>query len=234
MGSLGISVSSAPSFDITSLDTKDFTEGLWRRLIRRRCGSFLNEGIDYRLVLMLLASGIRQVGSNEMLLNAPDSSRIVCYTSKPGINALPNPKEYRILEADRICTGYKEREFYSFLRVLNNTGRLYAINVRPSPRPVGIPFAINMNKDLSSIASLNPSDYFLQPISSGEFQLMSLAPYTVTVLCSESLTGPKVVSVLSTTGNESETIPADSCNPNEATISTMITAQMDSLDRNLW
>lgn len=213
---LGVTVSSAPSFDIVSLDTKDFTEGVMSPIDPQTVRFFMDEGVDYRMVLMLLASGVRQAGSDEMLLNAPASSRIVCYKTKPAVNALPDPDQYTIQESDQPCKGYREAEFYSFLRVLNNTGRLYAIDVRPSPRPVGAPFAIHMNRDLSSVTSLDPAKYFLRPVSSGRFQLMARSPYMVMVLCRETSSGPQVASVLSIFEDVSETVPADACNPNLA------------------
>ncbi|HEX3995903.1 MAG TPA: hypothetical protein VHX39_32440, partial [Acetobacteraceae bacterium] len=58
LATIGASVSTSPSFDIASLDTKDFTAGVMAPITPDAVRFFLNEGIDYRLVLLLLASGI--------------------------------------------------------------------------------------------------------------------------------------------------------------------------------
>lgn len=231
MASIGMNVSSAPSFDITSLDTKDFTEGVMSQIDPETVRFFLDEGIDYRMVLMLLVSGIRQAGSDEMILNSPDSSRYVCYKGKPAKNALPNPSEtsenpYSIMEADQVkkdCISPKfpEQEYYSFLRIVNNIGRLYAVEVRPLPSPVGVPITLHAQSELPALLKMNPDQYTLKYLSTGKhkgmYQLMTLPIGSLTVLCREAGNGPHVVSVLSDSGDSAADVPADACNPNGAT-----------------
>jgi hypothetical protein len=209
LATLGMTVSSSPSFDIDSLDTQDFTNGVMRPITPETAEFFLNEGIDYRMVLLLLVSGLRSAGSPEMLLNAPNSSRIVCYNHMPGPNALPT--DYSIREADEPCAGQSEPEYYAFLRTVNHVGRLYPISVMQSPRPVGSPFNLDMAKDLRSVASIDPSRYKLARLPTGQYQLMSAAHDSYIVLCKETPDGPKVAGVLTTTRDESTKVSANAC-----------------------
>ena len=213
LATLGMTVSSSPSFDIDSLDTQDFTNGVMQPITPETAQFFLNEGIDYRMVLLLLVSGLRSAGSPEMLLNAPNSSRIVCYNHKPGDNAVPT--DYSIREADEPCAGdYSEPEYYAFLRTVNHVGRLYPISVMESPRPVGSPFSLDMAKDLRSVASIDPAKYKLVRLPSGQYQLMSAAHDSYIVLCKETPTGPAVAGILTTTRDASTKVSAHACSPN--------------------
>ncbi len=214
----GVTVSTAPSFDITSLDTKDFTDGVMMPIAPKTVGFFMDEGIDYRMVLMLLVSGIRQAGSDERLLNAPDSSRMVCFpnrTSPLPVNAMPNPEtpelQYKIVGRDEPCAGWSEPEFYTFLRVLNNIGLVYAISVQQFPKPVGPPFALDMKRDLATLTRIDPKKYAVTRLPSGQYQLMSLSSGTVVVLCHAAGSNPQVMSVLSGAGDGAGEVPADAC-----------------------
>jgi len=212
LATFGMTVSSSPSFDIDSLDTQDFTNGVMQPITPQTAQFFLNEGIDYRMVLLLLISGLRSAGSPEMLLNAPNSSRIVCYTQKPDANALPT--HFSILEGDEPCAGDREPEYYAFLRTVNHVGRLFPISVAESPKPVGNPFNLDMAKDLRSVASIDPSRYRLARLPSGQYQLMSASHDSYIVLCKETPSGPKVAGILTTTRDESTKVSANACSPN--------------------
>lgn len=119
-------VSAAPSFDIVSLDTKDFTTGVMTPITPQTLKFFFDEGMDYRLVLMLLSSGMRPAGEPEVILNAPDSARVVCYKENTlAFNA--RPSGYRIIDPVEACSGFKEPEFYGFLRLMNSLRRVYPI-----------------------------------------------------------------------------------------------------------
>ncbi|QIE29852.1 hypothetical protein SBC1_76110 (plasmid) [Caballeronia sp. SBC1] len=210
LGTVGLTITSSPSFDIDSLDTQDFTNGVMRPITPETAQFFLNEGIDYRMVLLLLVSGVRSAGSPEMLLNAPNSSRIVCYKQMPGPNALPI--DYTILEADEKCDGNKsEPEFYAFLRTINHLGRLYPLSVKKSPKPVGGPFDLDMHKDLPEVAKIDPSHYRLARLGSGKYQLMSETQGSNVVLCHETTSEPAVAGVLASESDESTPVPFDAC-----------------------
>jgi hypothetical protein len=210
LGTVGMTITSSPSFDIDSLDTQDFTNGVMRPITAETAQFFLNEGIDYRMVLLLLVSGLRSAGSPEMLLNAPNSSRIVCYHHfLPGQNALPT--DYSILEADEPCTGKSEPEFYAFLRTINNLGRLYPMSVTESPRPVGNPFDLDMHKDLTAVSRIDPSHYRLARLKSGQYQLMIAEHGSNVILCRETSSGPSVAGVLASERDESTPVSSDAC-----------------------
>jgi len=237
LATIGLTVSSQPSFDISSLDTKDFTDGVMAPITPQTAEFFLDEGIDYRMVLMLLVSGIRTAGSPEMLLNAPESARSVCYAVKPGPDAATSA--YRIVPIDDIgrgqlgvaaaaaeargqlvnrnCPpgydGYSEPEFFAFLRVIDNIGRLYPVEIHDPPKPLGPPFALNMNQDLRAIAALNPSQYTLRPLRDGKFQLMKLSHDDTVVLCEENGGAPTAASVLASGGEAMLRVPKSACDP---------------------
>jgi hypothetical protein len=103
VGTVGATVSSSPSFDIVSLDTKDFTAGVMAPITPQAIRFFLDEGIDYRLVMMLLVSAIRPAGSSEMVLNAPNDSRIVCVTAPHVFGSNAELPGYRIKMAGEPC-----------------------------------------------------------------------------------------------------------------------------------
>jgi hypothetical protein len=128
LGTLGVSVSTSPSFDVNSLDTKTFTDGVMKAITPDTAAFFLDEGLDYRLLLLLLTSGVLTPGSNEMILNAPNSSRVICYRDGlPPFNQLPG--KYELLNRDdRPCPeGHDEAEYFTFMRIVNNLHRVYPI-----------------------------------------------------------------------------------------------------------
>ncbi|ABE37122.1 hypothetical protein Bxe_C1262 [Paraburkholderia xenovorans LB400] len=209
LGTVGMTITSSPSFDIDSLDTQDFTNGVMRPITPETAQFFLNEGIDYRMVLLLLVSGLRSGGRPEMLLNAPNSSRVVCYHELPALNALPT--QYSILEADEPCDGQSEPEFYAFLRTINHLGRLYPLSVPQPPKPVGRPFDLDMTKALTAVASIDPGRYSLARLASGQYQLMSAAHGSYVILCRETPDGPAVAGVLTSERDESTPVPVDAC-----------------------
>jgi hypothetical protein len=209
LATIGGTVSSSPSFDIASLDTKDFTDGVMSPISPRTLEFFLDEGIDYRMVLMLLISGIRTAGSDEMLLNAPNSSRVVCYAHPLGQNALP--VDYRIIEADEPCNGPSEPEYYAFLRVVNKVGRLYPILVRQPPRPVGPPFNLDLGSNLRAISNLDPRRYDLLRLPSGQYQLATTSQGDSLVLCEETAQGPRVASIVENSDDRWARVSPNAC-----------------------
>jgi hypothetical protein len=210
LATAGIGVSISPSFDITSLDEQDFTKGVMTPITPGTAEFFLNEGIDYRLVLILLASGIRLAGNSEMLLNVPNSSRKVCYDHTLLINEMPT--KYQIISSDEPCAGESEREFYGFLRVVNHIGRLFTASFKER-RPVGPPFVLDMKTQLRAIASIDPAKYTLSRLQNGQYQIFAATHAAATVLCRESGHGdpPRVVSVFDANGEANTPIPERAC-----------------------
>jgi hypothetical protein len=214
--SLGGTVSSAPSFDVGSLDTQDFTKGVMAPISPATFKFFLDEGIDHRLVLLLLLRGIRTPGNQELVLNAPESSRFVCYSEK--LTDLPAngiPSKYRIIANEDPCdSDSKEPEFFGFLRILNHLRRVYATNYALPQRPVGSPFTPDMGNSLRSLTAMDPSKFRLQKLPSGKYQLVLAERHEIVLLCQEPAPGggdaPAVLTSLSSE-TEAETIPADAC-----------------------
>lgn len=239
LATLGVTVSSAPSFDISSLDTKDFTDGVMAPITPQTTEFFLNEGIDYRMVLLLLVSGIRPAATTqnpypEMLLNAPESSRRVCYTEKPKEETVAS--NYRIVSIDPLglvrqgptgtiaehsafsCpagyNGFNESEYYAFLRQVDSIKRLYPVSAIRPPRPVGPPFALDMDKNLRAIAEIDPTKYRLVRRRDGQYQLMSASHGSVIALCEDSGSGPpQVVSVLASGDDPVASVSSTACDP---------------------
>ncbi len=207
----GAGISSSPSFDIDSLDTQDFTKGVMSPITPDTAEFFLNEGIDYRMVLMLLVSGVQPVGSDEMLLNEPNSSRIVCYKTPPGRNAAPS--NFRILAAGSPCDGTPEPEYYAFLRTINNAGRLYPVTAEGAPKLIGPPFTLDLPKNLRAVAAIDPSKYSIVRTKNGKFQLLSATRKVSVVLCSDTGSGPQVVGVLAGNVAQAPKVPVKACVP---------------------
>ncbi len=217
LGTFGVTISSAPSFDISSLDTKDFTDGVMTAITPQTAEFFLDEGIDYRMVLMLLVSGIRPAGSPEMLLNAPESSRRICYyKQQPTYNA--RPALFSVISASDACVR-PEPEYFTFLRAINNIQRLYPVSVPQTPRPVGSPFNLDIGKNLKTITGIDPTKYTLMQIKSGpdtgKFQLMAASRGSSIILCEATEAGPVAVSALSSADGADVRVPENACNPDQ-------------------
>ena len=230
-GSANISanVSTAPSFDIVSLDTQDFTVGVMAPIKPATMKFFLDEGVDYRLVLMLLSSGMRPAGEQELILNAPQSARVVCYRERT-LEFNARPTGYQIIDPAEVkqCSGFAEPEFYGFLRLLNNLRRVYAITYRAS-HPVGAPFSLAVNgQSLRDLTAIDPSKYQLRQLADGRTQLMAEAKDDSVILCEASATGgrPAPIALVGATA-ENLTVPADVCAPRGAAASGSAGANAD-------
>ncbi len=214
------SVSSSPSFDVGSLDTQDFTKGVMAPVTPATVSFFLNEGIDDRLVLLLLVSGVRTPGNQEIVRNEPQSVRWVCYSES--IKDQPNdflPKSYTIIGQNDPCStpDGKEKEFLGFLRVIDHLRRVYAANVISPPQPVGPPFTPDMRTDLRSLTATDPSKYRLRKLPSGQYQLFAAEPHQLVALCQEPPPGglPSVLTALRN-GEQESPVPADACGSHPA------------------
>jgi hypothetical protein len=212
--SIGGAVTTSPSFDVGSLDTQDFTRGVMAKIAPATIKFFLDEGIDYRLVLMLLVSGVRTAGNQEVILNAPESSRQVCY-SEDVTNEPPNaiPAHYTIIARDEPCTtGTAEGEFFGFLRVLNHLHRIFAADYLSPPRAIGGPFALDMRSQLRALSGMDPAKFQLRKLPSGQYQLTSTQRQQTVLLCeAPRLGGASTVLTALRTGSEEGTVPSDAC-----------------------
>lgn len=210
LGTLGATVSSSPSFDIASLDTKDFTAGVMAPITGQEAEFFLNEGIDYRMVLMLFASGIRPTNSPEMVLNAPNDSRKVCIGAPHAAGSNAELTNFRIVTSIESCeTPFSE--FFAFLDIVNHIGRLYPVSVMRPPKPMGPPFTLTMNTNLRAITGIDPTKYMLRRLPSGQYQLMTTPHSSLVILCEATPTSARVVSVLSDSDDTPARVRADAC-----------------------
>jgi hypothetical protein len=205
-------VSSAPSFDINSLDTQDFTKGVMAQITPDTARFFLDEGRDFRIVLLMLASGIRYGGNTETLLNAPNSSRIVCFEQSLGPNGVSH--KYTIQDPGEHCAGTSEPEFYGFLRAINHLHRIYAVSGR-QPRAIGKPFTLDMKQDLKNILTMDPEKISFKNLPSGQVQLESTVGAAWTALCEEAKDGgkPKVVGTFASREEMISEVPESTCIP---------------------
>ena len=211
LANLGGNVSSSPSFDVGSLDTQDFTKGVMTPISPETMKFFLDEGVDYRLVMLLLVSGLRTAGGQELILNAPESARQVCYSEPMAQNKMPST--YVIIAPGDPCpSGSLEPEFFGFLRALNAIPRVYATNYANAPTMVGGPFTLDMHTELHSLAAMDPEKYRLKKLPSGEYQLITAQSHETVVLCQESRTGgsPTVLATLHGEAGVSR-VPSDAC-----------------------
>lgn len=210
LGTIGGSVSSSPSFDIASLDTKDFTAGVMEPITPEAVRFFLDEGIDYRMVLMLLVSGIRPAGTAEMVLNAPNDSRIVCIGAPHEFGSNAELANYRIALAGEACAN-NFSEFFAFLNIVNHISRLYPVSVQVPPKPVGPPFNLSMNNNLRAVTGIDPERYKLVRLPSGQYQLMTVPRSSMVVLCEATGNSARVMGVLSDSGDAPLRVRADAC-----------------------
>ena len=209
------SVSSSPSFDVGSLDTQDFTKGVMAPIAPATVSFFLNEGIDDHLVLLLLVSGVRTPGNQEIIRNEPESVRSVCYSESLG--GKPHnylPLHYTIIGPADTCNtaGGQESEFLGFLRVIDHLRRVYATNYMSPPEPVGAPFIPDMRADLRSLTAMDPAKYRLRKLPSGQYQLFAAVPHETVVLCQEPAPGGTPTVLASLRGGQQEgRVPAEAC-----------------------
>jgi hypothetical protein len=210
LATIGATVSTSPSFDIVSLDTKDFTAGVMAPITPQAIRFFLDEGIDYRMVMMLLVSGIRPAGSSEMVLNAPNDSRKVCIETPHQLGTNAELANYRIAAAGETCAN-NFSEFFAFLSIVNHINRLYPVSVQMPPKPVGPPFNLAMNDNLRAVTSIDPAKYRLARLPSGQYQLMTVSHNSMLVLCEARGSGARVVSVVSAGEDVPSRVRADAC-----------------------
>ena len=210
LATIGATVSTSPSFDIVSLDTKDFTAGVMAPITPQAIRFFLDEGIDYRMVMLLLVSGIRPAGSSEMVLNAPNDSRKVCIGTPHEFGTNVELSNYRIAAAGESCDN-SFLEFFAFLNIVNHIKRLYPVSVQTPPRPVGPPFSLAMNSNLRAVTGIDPTKYKLVKLPSGQYQLMTVPRSSMVVLCEAAGSSARVISVLSDSDDVPSRVRADAC-----------------------
>ncbi len=210
LATLGGSVSSSPSFDIASLDTKDFTAGVMTPITPGTVKFFLDEGIDYRMVMMLFVSGIRPAGISEMVLNAPNDSRKLCIDAPHQFGTNAELTNFRVTPAEETCAN-NFSEFLAFLDIVNHIKRLYPVLAQTPGKPVGPPFTLAMNSNLRAVTGIDPAKYRLVRLRSGQYQLTTVPRSSMVVLCEANGTSARVVSVVADADDAPRRIRADAC-----------------------
>jgi hypothetical protein len=178
------------AFDLGTLDTENFTRGVTAPIDPKMLKYFLDSGMDHRLVVMLLVSGVRLPGGEEAIANFPRSERWVCYPDGfPPPGELPTHYEMHALGENSPACKAHDREFVAFLRVLNALRRIYAVSYRPFI-PIGAPFMPDVGKSLHDLLAMDPARQDIRPAPGGRLQLGLLAPEDKIVLCEEAPSGP--------------------------------------------
>jgi hypothetical protein len=217
LATIGASVSSAPSFDIASLDTKDFTAGVMAPITPQTVKFFLDEGVDYRIVLMLFFSGVRRAGTSEMVLNAPDDSRVLCTVTPHSFGSNSEVTDYRIIGANEACAKSNEiSEFLAYLDTINHISRVYPVSVRTPAKPVGPPFSLAMSSNLRAITGIDPAKYKLVRLPSGQYQMMTVPHNSMVVLCQENGASGQVLTVLSDADDAQLRVREDACSTRQS------------------
>lgn len=181
-----VTVGDQVAFDLGTLDTQNFTQGVTSPIAPKMLKYFLDSGIDHRLVVMLLVSGVRLPGGQEAIANFPRSEREVCYPDgfpKPG--TMPARYEMHARSEDFSDCKNHEWEFFAALRVLNGLRRIYAVSYRPFI-PIGAPFLPDVARSLHDLLALDPAKQGVRPAPGGRLQLGLLTPEDKIVLCEEA------------------------------------------------
>ena len=181
----GVSVSDQMTFDLGTLDTQAFTQGVTSAVSPKMLKYFLDSGIDHRLVLLLLLAGARPAGGQEMIANFPRTERHVCFPNgfpKRGDTSIPY-KVYGLGGPPPNCEKH-DTEFFAFLRILNNMPRVYAATERPF-EPIGRPFYPNTSSLLHDLTTIDPNKQGVRALPNGMVQLGLLSAEEKVILCQE-------------------------------------------------
>jgi hypothetical protein len=177
-------VADQAAFDLGTLDTQTFTKGVTEPISPQMLKYFIDNGVDHRLVLMLLLAGARLPGGHEPILNFPRSERVVCYRQPPVPGELPPPYELERQGERAADCQWREREFLAFLRIMNGLRRVYAVSHRPFI-PLGQPFRPDAARSLHDLMALDPAKHQVRRLPDGRVQLGLEAPQDEIVLCEE-------------------------------------------------
>jgi hypothetical protein len=171
------------TFDMGTLDTQTFSQGVTAPISPKMLKYFLDSGVDHRLVLLLLLSSARPADGNEAIANYPRSERVVCYLNgRPRPGDLPSRYQVHGMETTaEQCPG-REREFLTFLRILNGLPRVFAVSHKPFV-PVGPPFRPDNATLLHDMLSMDHTRQALTKLPGGLMQLSVQAADDEIVLC---------------------------------------------------
>jgi hypothetical protein len=145
---LGFSGSSSPSFDVSALDTQEFTRGLLEPLEPDLFRYYLERGYSEQLLLLLMFNSVVDPASGRRVLNDPR-----CWFERPDC---PAPLPARLIEAAFLTDGPNGRyEFHDYTALT----------------PLGPPLTNAQATDAGLLATLGDGKLTLRPVAGGRFQL---------------------------------------------------------------
>ena len=145
---LGFGGTSSPSFDVSALDTQEFTRGLLEPLEPDLFRYYLERGYSEQLLLLLMFNSVVDPASGRRVLNDPR-----CWFERPDC---PSPMPARLIEAAFLTDGPNGRyEFHDYTALT----------------PLGPPLTSAQATDAGLLASLGEGKLTLRPVTGGRFQL---------------------------------------------------------------
>ncbi len=145
---LGFNGSSSPSFDVSALDTQEFTRGLLEPLEPDLFRYYLERGYSEQLLLLLMFNSVVDPASGRRVLNDPR-----CWFERPDC---PSPMPAQLIEAAFLTDGPNGRyEFHDYTALT----------------PLGPPLTNAQATDPGLLASLAEGKLTLRPLGAGRYQL---------------------------------------------------------------
>ena len=144
----GLTGTSSPSFDVSALDTQEFTRGLLEPLEPDLFRYYLERGYSEQLLLLLMFNSVVDPASGRRVLNDPR-----CWFERPDC---PSPMPARLIEAAFLTDGPNGRyEFHDYSALT----------------PLGPSLTQAQASDPGLLASLGEGKLTLRPGGGGRFQL---------------------------------------------------------------
>lgn len=178
-----LSVQTAPSFDVSSLDTQEFTTGVMSQIDPKTIKYVLDLGIDYRVALLLFFSSI-QIGNDAPIANAPFDQTLYCLGREGPVRIDAAAAVSRQQKCEK-CV----RAFFAYLNQINRFSSFY-VNMYRELRPLGPPFGLVMRESLKNVAALDPAKYEFRKNDKGLYQLYAVSAQPKAALCFERTGSP--------------------------------------------
>lgn len=185
-----VSVQTAPTFDLNSLDTQPFTNGIMSQIDPKAIKNVLDLGLDYRLALLLFFSGIQIGETGPVINNAPFDQTLFCTQKRTAADPDPIPEQVPIAErtaaetAGKVCSP----AFFEYLSRMNEIKNFH-VNVYRELRPLGAPFALSLQGNIKDIVGTDPAKYEIRSVDGGNSQLYVISPQAKIAFCFEPRAG---------------------------------------------
>jgi hypothetical protein len=209
-GSLNLTVGaqSSPSFDVNSLDTQSFTYGILSEIDQKVIQSFIDLGIDPRVILLLFYSGMTLPLIDDEGEPIPDEQGHL------PIDADGKPQPRRVTIAN---SPFDKEEIYdptckrnggscssSFFEYLHQIDKLppFRINIYKVLKPVGPHFQLKDERDIRGILASDTTKFVIRPSVEDLpqdpagipewFHVYEISPQAKVALCFPNLNAPKL------------------------------------------